>query len=56
MNKQLTIIQHNVMHWNTSKYSLIDNYCKVLPDIILLNSHGVKSNETITIAGYKIGK
>ena len=48
----LKIIQHNVLNWRTNKQSLITNYLEVKPEIILLNSHGLKSNESLKIPGY----
>lgn len=56
MSEILTIIQHNVMNWRTNKHSLIDNYLEVSPDLILINSHGLKSNESLKIPGYKTYK
>ncbi len=56
MTSNLTIIQHNVMIWKTNRNSLIDNYLSVSPDLILINSHGLKSNEVLKIPGYKIYK
>ncbi len=53
---QLTIIQHNALHWNTNKQSLINYYRQVNPEIILINSHGVKSSEFLKIPGYKTYK
>lgn len=47
ISKTLVIIQHNVMNWNTNKRSLIENYLRISPDIILINSHGQKANESL---------
>ena len=44
------------MNWKTNKNSLIDSYLKVQPDLILMNSHGLKSTEALRIPGYKIHK
>ena len=52
----LTIVQHNVLSWKSNKNSLIDNYLKVSPDIILINSHGLKSTEHLKIPGFKTYK
>ena len=41
------------MHWRTNKNSLTDNYLKTNPDLILINSHGLKSTEPLKIPGYK---
>ncbi len=56
MFKNLVIIQHNVLNWNTNKYSLIENYLRISPHLILINSHGQKSKETLKIPGYKVYK
>ncbi len=55
-NNKLTIIQHNVPNWNTNKHSLINYYLQVSPEITLINSHGVKSEDYHKIPGYKIYK
>ena len=55
MNKIL-IIQHNVLHWPTNKHSLIPYYLQENPDIILINSHGLKSDQSLKIPGYKTYK
>ena len=44
------------MNWRTNKDSLIDNYIKTNPDLILINSHGLKSTEQLKIPGYKTYK
>ena len=56
MTNTLTIIQHNVLNWQTNKTSLIDNYLKVSPDLILINSHGLKPMDSLKIPGYKTYK
>ena len=48
----LNIIQHNVQNWNTNKYTLSNIYKDIDPDIILINSHGLKSNDNIKIRSY----
>ena len=48
----LTVIQHNVLRWKTHKVNLMNIYNDIKPDIILLNSHGNKSNEKIKIYNY----
>lgn len=48
----ITIVQHNVLHWNTRKEELTYIYQNLNPDLIILNSHGVKDNDTIRISGY----
>ena len=44
------------MNWKTKQNSLIDNYLKVQPDLILMSSHGLKSTEALKIPGYKVHK
>ena len=44
------------MNWRTHKQTLILNYIANDPDIILLNSTGLKSNEELKIPGYRIYK
>ncbi len=51
---KLTITQHNVLNWNTNKYSLINYYLQVSPETILINSHGLKPEENLEIPSYKI--
>ena len=48
----LKIIQHNVLNWRTNKHSLITYYLQVKPEVILINSHGLKTNESLKIPGY----
>lgn len=48
----ITIIQHNVLNWNTRKHNLINTYLQINPHIFLLNSHGVKEEEEIKLPGY----
>ena len=45
-------MQHNVLNWKTNKQSLITNFLDTKPDIILLNSHGLKTSEPLKIPGY----
>lgn len=52
----ITIIQHNVHTWNTNKFLLSNTYLQQNPDIILLNSTGVKDTETIKVFGYNTYK
>lgn len=48
----LKIIQHNVQHWATRKHSLTNIYMDLDPDIMLLNSTGIKNREIIKIFNY----
>ncbi|MFV0503605.1 MAG: hypothetical protein ACK5LT_06515, partial [Lachnospirales bacterium] len=52
----LLIIQHNVLNWSTNKHSLINYYLQEVPDVILINSHGLKSDQFLKIPGYKTYK
>ena len=52
MNNTITVLQHNVLHWQTNKHTLIPHYKEINPDILLINSHGLKSNEQLKIPGY----
>ena len=49
---KITVLQHNTLHWRTNKSNLIITYKTIDPDIILLNSHGVKTEEPLKIYGY----
>ena len=50
--ENIKIVQHNVYNWNTNKLILINTYKNINPDIILINSHGVKTGENIKVYGY----
>ena len=52
----VTIIQHNVLHWKTNKTSLLNNYLSISPEIIAINSHGLKAQDSLKIPGYKTYK
>ena len=41
----LSIVQHNVLNLKTHRIDLINVYNEINPDVILINSHGNKSNE-----------
>ncbi len=56
ISHNLKIIQHNILNWRTNKQTLIINYITNDPDIIVLNSHGLKSSEELKIPGYRIYK
>ncbi len=49
----LTIMQHNILNWKTNKSSVMHNFLQVNPEIILINSHGLKDNEPLKIPGYR---
>lgn len=50
---RLRVIQHNVLSWDRRKYDLSNTYRQFNPDIILINSHGLKDTEKIKIPGYR---
>ena len=57
MKCTLKIIQHNVQHWRTRKENLMAYYQEQNhPDIIFINRHGLKDNESLKIRGYRIVK
>ena len=45
-------MQHNVLNWKTHRIDLINVYNEINPDVILISSHGNKSNEKIKIFNY----
>ena len=51
---RIKIIQHNVLQWRNRKQELYNLYRTLDPDILLLNSHGVKDEENMKIFGYSI--
>lgn len=54
MLRKLLILQHNVRNWNTHKHEFYNIYRIEDPDIILLNEHGVKNNDNITLFNYNV--
>lgn len=56
MNRIIKIIQHNILHWKTNKASLLHTYTAINPDVILMNSHGLRQDESMKIPGYSIHK
>lgn len=48
----IKIIQHNVLHWTTRKFSLTQVYKEINPHTILINSHGLKNTDQLKIQGY----
>ena len=53
LSSRLTILQHNVLSWNSPrKHDLANEYLKLNPDIILLNGHGRKNDDKIKIFPY----
>jgi len=49
---KLKIVQHNVAHWRPYKHNLTNIYRIIDPDIILINSHGMRAGESLKIYGY----
>ena len=54
--KTLTVIQHNVFSWNTYKFSLMNIYRQIDPDVILINAHGIKTGQQLKIQHYNVYK
>ena len=53
---RLTVVQHNVQHWATRKNELYNTYRHLDPDVILINSHGVKEADTLKMYTYTVYK
>ena len=52
---KLSIVFHNVLTWTFHRRNELCNYYRTLdPDIILLNSTGLKHSDTIKIFGYNV--
>ena len=49
----IIIVQHNVRNWNSHKLTLTNLYKELNPDVILINSHGLKSTQNIKIYTYQ---
>ena len=45
-------IQHNVLTWEKRKFDLTNTYIQYDPDVILINSHGLKDSDKLKIPGY----
>ena len=45
----ITVIQHNVNHWNNKKFELSNVYRNLNPDIILINDTGLRDGQNINI-------
>lgn len=54
--KTLSILQHNVRHWPTHKFHSCKTYKNLKPELILINRHGVKQDDTLKIYNYNIHK
>ena len=56
MNR-ITIVQHNVLKWTKNRSSQLCNaYQQINPDVILINSHCLKSDESLKIFPYTVYK
>ena len=53
---RLTVVQHNVLCWSTRKNELYNTYRHLDPDVILINSHGVKEADSLTLYTYTVYK
>jgi hypothetical protein len=51
---KLTILQHNVRGWKTNKAALTNIYNNINPDIILINEHGITTDERLKIFNYNV--
>ena len=49
---KLTIIQHNVRHWNDKRHALTNIYNNIDADIILLNDHSLTNDKRLKIFNY----
>lgn len=45
-------IQHNVAYWKTHKHNLTNTYLSIDPNIILINSRGLRKGPTTKTFGY----
>lgn len=52
----LTILQHNVLNWKERKFGLSAIYNKYNPDIVLINSRGLKDTDSLKLWGYSVHK
>ncbi len=53
MMRRIRVIQHNVLTWDTRKCDLINTYRQFDPDIVLINSHGLKDEKRLKIPGFR---
>ena len=49
MMDPLTVLQHNVNHWNTKKHELISIYRQYNLNFILINDHAITETQNIKI-------
>lgn len=45
-----------MLHWSNRKFNLIDIYLEINPNVIPLNSHGVKQADSLKVFGYTTHK
>ena len=53
---RLRIILHNVLHWKNRRFDLSNTYRRLDPDMILLTSYGLKTENKLVIPGYRVYK
>ena len=51
---RLKVVQHNVHTWGTRKFDLSNTYRHIDPDVILINSHGLRNDARLKIPGYRV--
>lgn len=51
---RIRVIQHNVLHWDTRKFDLSNTYRQFDPDVVLINSHGLRDETRLKIPGFRI--
>ena len=55
--QDIKIIQHNVQHWSRERSIELGNfYRKENPDVILLNSTGISTQDKLKIYNYNVTK
>ena len=55
--QEIKIMQHNVHHWSRERAIELCNYCRrENPDIILLNSIGIGTQDKLNICNYNVTK
>lgn len=52
MMDTIKILQQNVLNWGNRKFNLSGTYTHIDPEVILINSHGIKDNKSVHIRGY----
>lgn len=54
--EQLKVLQHSVLHWRERRSALTHYYRWLDPDVILLNSNGVRRDDPLKINSYIVYK